>query len=116
MQIIRTILWIIVTAVLVSFIAMNWTQVPVNIWPLEGGNYLHFEWPVGVVALVFFVVGALPVWLVHRAGTWRLKRRIQALENTVLSTSTPVPSATREPSPILAAEPDRSSTIVGPDA
>jgi uncharacterized integral membrane protein len=90
MQIIRTILWVLVTAVLVAFIAMNWTKVPVNIWPLDDGNYLHFEWPVGVIALVFFILGALPMWVVHRAGRWRLKRRIHSLENTVLATSAPV--------------------------
>jgi uncharacterized integral membrane protein len=90
MQIIRTILWVLVTAVLVAFIAMNWSKVPVNIWPMDDGNYLHFEWPVGVIALVFFILGALPMWVVHRAGRWRLKRRIHSLENTVLASSAPV--------------------------
>lgn len=87
MQIIRTVLWVLITAVLVAFIAMNWTKVPVNFWPLTDGNYLHFEWPVGVVALAFFLLGAVPMWLVHRAGRWRLQRRIHALENTVASSS-----------------------------
>jgi putative membrane protein len=89
MQIIRTILWVLITALLVAFIAMNWTKVPVNIWPLDDGNYLHFEWPVGVIALAFFILGALPMWVVHRAGRWRLKRRIHSLENTVVASSTP---------------------------
>lgn len=96
MQVIRTILWIAITAILVAFIAMNWTTAPVNIWPLADGNYLHFEWPVGVVALLFFLLGAVPVWLVHRAASWRLKRRIAALENSlhaVSSTPAPPPAA-----------------------
>jgi uncharacterized integral membrane protein len=104
MQIIRTILWVIVTALLVAFIAMNWTKVPVNIWPLEDGNYLHFEWPVGIVALLFFALGALPMWIVHRAGRWRLKRRIHSLEHTVQATAAPAP-ATYEPAPVIAHEP-----------
>ena len=87
MQIIRTILWVILTALLVAFIAMNWIYVPVNFWPLNNGNYLHLQWPVGLVALLFFLFGAIPMWLVHRATVWRLHRRIQALENTVLATS-----------------------------
>ena len=99
MQIIRTILWVLVTAVLVAFIAMNWTKVPVNIWPLDDGNYLHFEWPVGVIALVFFILGALPMWLVHRAGRWRLKRRIHSLENTVMASSAPAVTSLPETTP-----------------
>ncbi len=92
MQIIRTILWVIITAILVAFIAINWTAVPVNFWPLADGKYVHFQWPVGVVALVFFLLGAAPMWLIHRAGRWRLKRRINSLENTVAATSTPATS------------------------
>jgi uncharacterized integral membrane protein len=103
MQIIRTILWVIVTAMLVAFIAMNWTKVPVNIWPLEDGNYLHFEWPVGIVALLFFALGALPMWVVHRAGRWRLKRRIHSLESTVQATAAPAP-VSYEPATAIAHE------------
>ena len=113
MQVIRTILWVLVTAVLVAFIAMNWTIVPVNIWPLEDGNYLHFAWPVGVVALVFFLIGAIPMWLVHRAAIWRLKRRIQSLESTVLASTATAPVSTVEPAPAAAhAEPARETGLI----
>lgn len=89
MQIIRTITWVLLTAVLVAFIAMNWTKAPVNFWPLQDGNYLHFDWPVGVVALLFFGLGMLPVWLYLRAVRWRLERRIATLENSLRATSAP---------------------------
>jgi putative membrane protein len=115
MQVIRTILWVLITAVLVAFIAMNWTTVPVNIWPLEDGNYLHFEWPVGIVALVFFLVGALPMWLVHRAGIWRLKRRIHSLESTVLATTAPAAPSAPEALPSLAPEPEVRPSTSQPD-
>lgn len=106
MQIIRTILWVLITALLVAFIAMNWTKVPVNIWPMDGGNYLHLQWPVGVIALVFFALGALPMWVVHRAGRWRLERRIHALENTVNAISAPAAMATpTDPAPAPASTP-----------
>ncbi|AXB77181.1 LapA family protein [Novosphingobium sp. P6W] len=87
MQIIRTITWIVVTAVLVAFIAMNWNRAPVNFWPLDNGNYIHFDWPVGLVALLFFGLGMLPVWAYLRAVRWRLNRRIAALENSLRATS-----------------------------
>lgn len=87
MNIVRTVLWIAITAILVAFIAMNWTKVPVNFWPLDDANYVHFEWPVGVVALVFFGLGMMPVWLYLRAVRWRLQRRIASLENSLRANS-----------------------------
>ncbi len=89
MQIIRTIVWIAITAALVAFVAMNWEQAPVNFWPLENGAYLHLQWPVGVIAIFFFALGALPMWLLSKAGRWRMGRRMAALENSVRA-GTPV--------------------------
>ncbi len=93
MQVIRTVVWIAITAILVAFIAMNWERAPVNIWPLES-DYLHFEWPVGIIALFFFLLGLVPMWLFHRAGRWRMSRRIGALENSVRAATTSAPIAT----------------------
>ena len=92
MQVIRTIIWIFMTVILVAFVAMNWERAPVNIWPLEAG-YLHLEWPVGVIALVFFLLGLLPMWLLHKGARWRLNRRIANLENTVRATTATQPAA-----------------------
>jgi len=86
MQIVRTVVWILITAILVAFMAMNWDRAPVNFWPLED-SYLRFEWPVGIIALFFFLLGLVPMWLLHRAGRWRLNRRISALENSVRATA-----------------------------
>ncbi len=83
MQIIRTIVWIVITGALVAFVAMNWEPAPVNFWPLENGAYLHLQWPVGFVAIFFFALGALPMWLLAKAGRWRMTRRMTALENSV---------------------------------
>ena len=88
MRVIRTSVWIVITALLVAFIAMNWGKSPVNIWPVEGG-YLHFDWPIGFIALVFFLLGLVPMWLLHKAGSWRLNRRINALENSVRASAPP---------------------------
>lgn len=109
MQIIRTIVWIAITAILVAFIAMNWTKVPVNFWPLDDGNYVHFEWPVGVVALVFFLLGLAPAWLYLRATRWRMQRRIASLENSLRASS--VPSIGGHPED---AEPIGSPTLATP--
>ncbi|GLK42551.1 MULTISPECIES: LapA family protein [Novosphingobium] len=104
MQVIRTIAWVVLTAVLVAFIAMNWTKVPVNFWPLADGNYFHFEWPVGVVALLFFGLGMLPVWAYLRAVRWRLNRRIASLENSLRATSMPSLAEAHETAPVTPIE------------
>ncbi len=94
MRVIRTLVWVVITAVLVAFIAMNWGKASVRLWPLENGEFLAFNWPVGVIALVFYLLGMVPMWLLHKAGRWRLTRRISTLENTVRATAAPPPLAT----------------------
>jgi putative membrane protein len=94
MQALRTIVWVAVSIILVAFVAINWTPVRVNFWPLEQG-YIFFDWPIGFVAIAFFLLGLLPMWLVHRTARWRFQRRIGTLENSVraASVSTYVPAA-----------------------
>ncbi len=93
MQVIRTIIWVALTIVLVAFIAINWVTVPVNFWPLETG-YLHFEWPVGFVALIAWLIGFVPMWLFARAAKWRADRRIASLENSLRAATVSTPIAT----------------------
>ena len=98
MQVIRTIGWIVFTAVVVGFVVMNWGQkVPVNFWPQDNGTSLHFDWPVAMVALFFLALGALPLWLYQRAVRWSLTRRITALENSLRALSMPAPGSTETP-------------------
>jgi uncharacterized integral membrane protein len=106
MQLIRTIVWVVITALLVGFIAINWNPAPVNFWPLAEG-YLHFEWPVGFIALAFFLLGLVPMWLISLIGRWRYSRRINALENSVraVGASSPAsnsPGSSPPPGPPLA--------------
>ncbi|HEX4848054.1 MAG TPA: LapA family protein [Novosphingobium sp.] len=88
MQLIRTLLLLLVTIILVAFIAINWQTVPLNLWPLQDGNYLHLEWPVGFIVLVSMTLGFLPMWLLHKGVRWRLNRRISLLETTMKSAAT----------------------------
>ena len=95
MQIIRTIVWVLIAVILVAFMAINWVAVPVNIWPMADGGFLHFTWPIGFIAFISFALGLLPMWLLHKTAAWRLRRRIGTLENSVraASVSTPVETA-----------------------
>ena len=93
MQILRTALWVLIAVIVSSFVWMNWHKSPVNLWPLEAG-FLHVEWPVGIIALVFFLLGLLPMWLLSKAARWRLHRRITTLDNTLKALTPTPPQAT----------------------
>ena len=82
MRTLRTLFWVVITALLVGFIAMNWSTAPVNIWPQDAG-YLHFEWPVGIIALVFFLLGLTPMWLLHKITRWTMRRKLDSAERSV---------------------------------
>lgn len=100
MQFIRTALWVMLAIALVAFIAINWTPVRVNVWPDSSdiGGFIHVQWPVGLIVLVSFFAGLLPMWLLSKAGRWRLKRRIGMLENSVRAAQpTPYHSAPHQP-------------------
>ncbi len=89
MQVIRTVVWVVLIGALLLFSLNNWNPVEVKIW--EG---LILETKLPALVLASFLLGLLPMWLLSKAGKWRLTRRINALENTVRATSTPPPLAT----------------------
>ncbi len=95
MNVVRTALWIIITALVVGFVVLNWgAPQQVKIWPGSTGNDFLFEWPVGFMALVFFLAGFIPTWLYHRGVKWGLNRRIAALENAARVNAVATPAAT----------------------
>ena len=92
MQIIRTIVWVILLIALLLFSVNNWQDVQVKIWE---GLILQTKLPALVVTS--FLLGLIPMWLLHKGASWRWNRRIGTLENSVraASVSTPlVPTAT----------------------
>ena len=80
MRIIRTLLLAVFAAIAAVFIVVNWRErVPVRFWPFDDG--MMFEWPVGFIAPVFFLLGFLPMWFFHRGVKWSLSRKVVSLEN-----------------------------------
>lgn len=78
MQIIRTAFWVALALVFFMFSWANWKSVEIQLAPAA---YWTTRLPVPI--LLAFLLGFLPTWLVHKAGKWRLKRKISALENSV---------------------------------
>ena len=92
MQIIRTIVWVILLIALLLFSINNWQDVEVKIWE---GLILQTKLPALVVSS--FLLGLIPMWLLHKGASWRWNRRIGTLENSVraASVSTPLAPASR---------------------
>jgi putative membrane protein len=80
--ILRTIIWVLLTAVLVAFAAMNWAPVDVTIWPTSSiaGKALIWSTKLPAVILISFAIGFVPPWLALRAARWSLKRRLDSSE------------------------------------
>ena len=75
MGILRTIIWVLLTATLVIFAMANWIPVTVTIWP---GQVLDTKLPVLIFAA--FLIGSVPMWIAMRTTRWSLKRRLDASE------------------------------------
>jgi lipopolysaccharide assembly protein A len=76
MQIIRTLVWVLILVVLLVFTAFNWRPVEVTIW-----TNTVLETKIPALAITAFLLGLVPMWLIHRGTKWRLERRIAALES-----------------------------------
>lgn len=86
MQIIRTVVWVLLIVALALFSFNNWNPVEIKIW--EG---LILETKLPALVLAAFLLGLVPMWLLAKAGKWRLTRRIGALENSVRANAAPAP-------------------------
>jgi len=78
MQFLRTLFWVVLAVVAVIFAFNNWTQVSVNLW---GGLSADAKLP--VLLLVAFLIGLLPMFILHRATRWNLKRRLDNAERAL---------------------------------
>ena len=84
MQIVRTISWVLLAVFIAIFVLINFGEPQrVKIWISE--DPVGFDWPVGIIALVFWLLGVIPTWLYHRGVKWSLSRRIRSLENSIKS-------------------------------
>jgi hypothetical protein len=102
MQIVRTIVWVLLLVVLLAFSFFNWRPVEVTIW-----NNLVLETKIPALVVVSFLLGLVPMWLIHRGSKWRLQRRIGGLESALRSAVPPAPVAATPAVEPIAPEVDR---------
>ena len=101
MKIVRTIVWVLLLVALLIFSAFNWKPVEVKIW--EG---LLVETQIPALVVIAFLVGLVPMWLLHRASRWNYDRRIASLENAARASA----MAPAVPPPVHRAEPPREES------
>jgi len=98
MKIVRTIVWVLLLIALLIFAVNNWNPIEVKIW--EG---LVLETKIPALVVVAFLIGLVPMWLLHRAARWNAERRIASLESAAraaaLSTTPPPAPPVVEPAP-----------------
>lgn len=111
MRIIRTLLLSLLGLLAIVFIGMNWGErVDVKFWPFDEG--MMFEWPVGFIAPVFFLLGFLPMWFYHRGVKWSLQRKVVSLENAARATMAAKPAETDSSPPATPSPPPPSESDV----
>lgn len=89
MQIVRTIVWALLLFALLAFSFFNWKPVEVQIW-----SNMVLETKLPALVIVAFLLGLVPMWLIHRTSKWRASRRISALETATTRLSAPAPTPT----------------------
>jgi putative membrane protein len=76
---------------------LNWKPVEVKVW--EG---LIIETKIPALVVIAFLIGLVPMWLVHRTSRWNYDRRIASLESAARASAMAHPAPTSAP---LAEEP-----------
>ncbi len=89
MQIIRTTVWVVLVIALAIFAFNNWNVVQVKIW-----ENLVLETKLPVLVIISFLLGLLPMWLLHKGTRWRLNRQISSLQDAANAAAAPSLSTT----------------------
>ncbi len=84
MQFLKTLFWVLLAVFIALFASRNWSDVTLNLW-----GDIQVDIKIPVLMLVLFLLGFLPVFLVHRARLWTLKRRLEAEQRQPLQPAQP---------------------------
>ena len=97
MQFLKTLFWVLLAVIITLFARSNWSDVTLNLW---GDLQVDIKVPVLMVAM--FLLGFLPIFLLHRARLRTMRRRIEAQERqqAALPDSTDAPAQAEE-SPVI---------------
>ncbi len=86
MQFLRTVFWVVLAVVGVIFSTANWTRVTVRLW-----SDMVLDTQLPILMLITFLLGLVPMLIVHRATRWSLRRRLDNA-NRALTEALPPPA------------------------
>jgi len=81
MKFLRTLLWVVIAAVVAMLAARNWRDVKILLW-----GDLQADIKIPVLMMIMFLIGLVPAWLVYRARYWR---RVRSTAATPVRTAAP---------------------------
>ena len=84
MNFLKTIFWVLVAVVGALFSFANWKTVDIHLW-----GDLVWSPPLPFPILCAFLLGLLPMLIVHRATRWSLRRRLDNAQRALTETTTP---------------------------
>ena len=73
MRFLRTLFWVVLAVLGVLFATANWKPVTIDLW---SGVVVDTYLP--VLMLATFLLGLIPMLVLHRASRWSLKRRLDS--------------------------------------
>jgi lipopolysaccharide assembly protein A len=96
MQFLKTLFWVLLAVFIALFASRNWFDVTLNLW---GDIQVDIKLP--VLMTLMFLLGFLPVFLVHRARLWTLKRRLEVERRQQALSPEPSPPVHTDDAPVL---------------
>lgn len=89
MQFLKTLFWVILAVAVVLFASANWeTVVTINLW-----SGLQADVKAPVLAIVGFLLGFLPTFLIYKTKVWSLQRRLDTQGHAHVMNVPPVRNA-----------------------
>src|SRR3546814_19171894 len=102
MQFLKTLFWVAFAVILVLFASINWNAVTIKLW---GGLEADAKLPILILAA--FLLGFLPMLVVHRARLWPLKRLLALHERPGVLVQS-APHVAPPPAPVERNAPERT--------
>lgn len=87
MQFLKTIFWVLVAVVGALFSFANWKPVDIRLW-----GDLVWSPPLPFPILCAFLLGLLPMLVIHRATRWSLRRRLENANRQLTDSLSPAPA------------------------
>ena len=110
MGFLKTLFWVLIAVAIALFSAQNWTPVTVNLW-----GTLVMDTVLPVVIIASFLLGVVPMLLLHRATRWNLGRKLQSAERSISElTSSSAAAAVPSPAPTGTIPPAAAPIAVPP--